>query len=272
MDYKKLWRRCETLGRTVSIGKTVLNREIPLVCGGEDTLIVCATHAREHVTTEVLFRLLEKKGLACDFLPVHNVDGVLLSKYGVAAVEEEERRKKLLKINGNEDFSLWKANCNAVDLNVNFNARWGKGKRNVFFPAPENYVGPYPASEPETRAVVRLLKQKNYAQVVSYHAKGEVVYWGFFDNFAHRELAEDFAASMGYELTTAEGSCGGLKDYFDLIAPDGLGLTVELGEDRFAHPYPYAEIPRLCERLENSIEVLYENGKRLAALRRVAHG
>ena len=41
---------------------------------------------------------------------------------------------------------LWKANAKGVDLNVNFDARWGKGRRNVFSPAAENYVGPMPCS------------------------------------------------------------------------------------------------------------------------------
>ena len=259
--YQELWRRCRNLGKTETIGRTVLGYEIPLIRGGSETLVVCSTHAREHCATEALFRTFEKNGLRCDFLPVHNVDGVLLAKFGADAVDVS-RRKRLIEINGGEDFSLWKANANAVDLNVNFDARWSQGVRNVFFSAPENYVGPYPESEPETKAVASLLRREKYAQVVSFHAKGEVVYWGFAPNFLHYREAKAFADAMGYGIATAIGSCGGLKDYFDLLG-NGLGLTVELGEDKFSHPYPDGEIPRLVEKLNQSMEILYENGKEL---------
>ena len=262
MEYlHTLWDRCRRLGETFSIGKTVLGYDVPLVKGGDKTLIVCATHAREHITTEVLFRLLEKTGLFCDFIPVHDLDGVLLAKYGLGIVGDDARRKFLSSVNGGEDVSKWKANANAVDLNVNFAADWGRGAQNVRFPAPANYVGSRPESEPETRAVARLLRAGKYRQVVSYHTKGEVVYWGFGKNFLHYAEAKRFADSMGYELTTAKGSCGGLKDYYDTIS-DGLGLTVELGEDRYPHPYPYTEIPRLVERLKASMEILYDNEKK----------
>lgn len=66
-----------------------------------------------------------------------NPDGALLSGYGIDTALESERAK-LLKINGSFDFSLWKANGVAVDLNVNFAANWGEGKRNVRVPASEN--------------------------------------------------------------------------------------------------------------------------------------
>lgn len=269
---RELVSRCRALGRTERIGTSVFGRGIYLVRPEEpsDTLVVCATHAREHITTEVLFRLFESEGLWCDFLPVHNIDGVMLAKYGVGSAVSSSR-EGLIKINGGEDFSLWKANGNAVDLNVNFAARWGEGRKNVRFPAPENYIGPYPESEPETRAVAEWLRKNEYAQVVSFHTKGEVVYWGFSPNFIHYAEAKRFADALRYDLVTAQGSCGGLKDYFDLLN-GGLGLTVELGEDRYLHPYPYREVPRLVEKLKKAMEILYENGRTIQRKRSLYAG
>ena len=274
MDYEKdLFDRCQSLGRTETIGRSVLGREIYLVHSEKktNTLVVCATHAREHVTTDVLFGLFWRTGLFCDFLPVHNPDGVCLAKYGAESVADRKKREWLIERNGKADFSLWKANANAVDLNVNFDARWGSGDKNVFSPAGENYVGPCAESEPETVAVADLIRRGDYSQVVSFHTKGEVIYWGFSPNFLYREEAERFAKALGYGLETAKKSCGGLKDYYDLYT-DGLGLTVELGEDRFQHPYPTSETDALTEKLYKGWEILYDNGERIAATRRDLHG
>ena len=60
----------------------------------------------------------------------------------------------LLVNDGSTDFSYWKANANAVDMNVNFDAGWGKGVQNVFCPAPANFVGYYPNSEREVRSII----------------------------------------------------------------------------------------------------------------------
>ena len=68
------------------------------------------------------------------FIPMTNPDGVRLAQEGAGFIRNKELKKNLLQINGGPDFSLWKANINGVDLNTNFDARWGQGKRNVFFP------------------------------------------------------------------------------------------------------------------------------------------
>ena len=66
-----------------------------------------------------------------------NPDGVALALGGLSSVKEPSRADFLRGLNGGEDFSLWKANANGVDLNVNFDARWGAGIKNVFSPARE---------------------------------------------------------------------------------------------------------------------------------------
>jgi murein tripeptide amidase MpaA len=52
-----------------------------------------------------------------------------------------ERKKLLYFVNGSNDFTIWKANANAVDLNVNWDANFSKGALNINFPSSENYIG-----------------------------------------------------------------------------------------------------------------------------------
>ena len=211
------------------------------------------------------FALLGETGGGFDFIPCMNIDGVMLCKYGAEWIEEQGVKDYLYKINGaKRDFSLWKANAYAVDLNVNFDAGWGTGRQNLTYPSPANYIGTAPGSEPETQALVSVLGKNNYSQVVCYHTKGEVVYWGFGSNFFHYEEAERYAKKLGYLLLTSEGSAGGLKDYYDTVS-QGLGLTVEVGEDIFPHPYPVSELDNLVKRHLPSMEILYENGVKIAA-------
>ena len=70
------------------------------------------------------------------------------------SVPDKKLQDFLLDVNGgNTDFSLWKANARAVDLNVNYNAKWGEGRQNVTYPAPSDYIGEFPVSEPENIAL-----------------------------------------------------------------------------------------------------------------------
>ena len=48
---------------------------------------------------------------------------------------------------------LYKANANGVDLNVNFDAKWGSGESNLTTINDENYIGKHPFSESETKAL-----------------------------------------------------------------------------------------------------------------------
>ncbi len=265
--YDELLAKCNALGKVEIIGKTHLEFGIPLVHMGEgkaSTLIVASVHAREHITTDLVFELLSKERHAVDCIPALNIDGVMMCLYGVEWIENVALKKYLYGINGgSKDFSLWKANAHSVDINVNFDAGWGTGASNVRYPSNANYIGKAPESEPETKAAANILRKGKYAQVVCFHSKGEVIYWGYGDNYLHYAEAESYAKFLGYELTTAKSSAGGLKDYYDKISR-GLGLTVEIGEDKFPHPYPKSELNNLVKKHEGSIKLLYDNGKRIA--------
>lgn len=264
-NVKDIIAACEKTGGAVSyIGYTALGHRIPMItkgCGKERILIVAGVHAREHITVPLVLALMTQyKGkFAVDCVPVLNIDGVLLAKNGLNALPLRiNERQNLIKINGGKtDFSLWKANARAVDINVNFDAGWGEGKGNALLPAPESYIGRCPASEPETQSIVRLLSERNYVLVAAYHSKGEEVYYGFRDNKKYQEEARIFANSLNYALKETPESAGGLKDYFT-CKTGRLGLTVEVGSDLLPHPYPESELPNLIKRHSGSVELLTE--------------
>lgn len=228
--------RLSRLGAAVvSIGKSVFGREIVRITvgGGRPKIIVTGgIHARENVTVRLAVEAAReaiKNGFpgTAHFVPMLNPDGAAIAA----------RR-------GGE---LWKANGRGVDLNVNFDARWGTGKQNVFAPAPENYVGEYPFSEPETRAIRDFTLAERPDFTISYHAKGQVVYWYFHQRGAalcrDERIARELCEKLGYRQGEAStDSAGGYKDW--CVEKLGIpAITVEVGADALDHPIEYGDIP-----------------------------
>lgn len=270
MRYSSLIRRCKESGGKIDyIGKTVCGYDIPVIRKGNGnprTLIVGTVHAREFVTGYLLLDLIKEysgRG-GIDVIPILDIDGAVIAEDGLPALNADDNIKRnLIKINGgSSDFRLWKANARGVDLNVNFDAEWGRGRGNVFYPAPQGYVGKYPLSEPETKAVSRLMSDGDYALVVAYHSKGEEVYWGFGDNLLYKEEASEIAKKLGYTLKTTPWSTGGLKDEF-VLKTGRLGLTIEVGEDKFPHPYPEEEYGNLLKKHDGIFNLYTEIARKL---------
>lgn len=238
------------------IGNTVLGRPIPMLHIGDyspnQVLIQGSIHAREHITSQLIveqiYYMLRVYGTNLGgggiyFVPMVNIDGVMLCEFGLAEIPQS-RRQFLLDVNGgSENFSLWKANINAVDLNTNFPARWGTGVQNVFAPAPSDYVGPYPASEPETQALMNATT-RIYPQItISYHARGREIYWEFYQpepNLSRdRRIGEVFSELTTYTLIDGTmGSAGGYKDWCiqDFYIP---AYTFEIVDASYPYPIDY---------------------------------
>lgn len=232
------------------IGYSVLGRPIYMFHAGpkigNQVFIDGGIHAREYVTSLALFKLIEylnnnppETGIY--IVPVVNLDGIALVLNGLNSIADFTKRNMLKSINnGNEDFSLWKANANGVDLNVNFDAYWGKGVQNVFTPSPANFVGYSPNSEPETKAVIKGLLIARPDLTFSIHTKGEVVYYGF-DALSEKslqrdkELAQKIATLLNYYSVKTSGSVGGVQDFVSLVL-DVPAFTIELGNNKLPHP------------------------------------
>lgn len=226
------------------IGKSLFGRNLYAVKLGEGApvgIAQYAMHGREFITARLAIEQY-KRGLAkgsCWILPLTNPDGALLSETGLCSAPRKEWEKLTALNGGSSDFSLWKANGRGVDLNVNFPAEWGKGAKNVRVAGRENYVGEKPFSESETVALKRFTQQIKPDYTISYHTKGEEIYWYFYQPIRtcprDKALAIALSRSTGYPLCMAKGSAGGYKDW--CIQRLGIpAFTVEAGKDGFSHP------------------------------------
>ncbi|NCA67628.1 MAG: hypothetical protein EOM87_06150 [Clostridia bacterium] len=270
--YLELLKKLDTLDKNISIetiGKSEFGRDIfSLRRGmGGGALIHGGIHAREHITSLLVFELAVKyMGENITFVPLANPDGAELCIRGIETADKNYR-EFLLDINANErrnkyDFALWKANGRAVDLNVNFDAGWGNGASNVRAPSSGNFIGEHPFSEKETRALRDLTLRNNYTLTISYHSKGEVIYWGYGDNYEGERVAIQFAELTHYSLERSNGSDGGYKDWFSLFC-GRLGITIEVGRDIYPHPFPYSQFRDIMnknKRVTELVDKVVENG------------
>ena len=221
--------------RLKSVGLSAAGQNVYSLVYGKSPkiLVVGGVHAREYISTFVCLDLF----FDCDgveILPMANPDGVRISDEGFSFIDtvRDKISDDVYSLMKRSDLKMWKANLNAVDINVNFDARWGEGSQNKRYISPSDYIGKMPFSEPETRIIRSLLLDKK--TVICYHSKGEEIYYGFHNDVG-KELALSLAKVTGYEAKRADGSTGGVKDYF-IYKGMGVGLTVELGNDGLSHP------------------------------------
>lgn len=245
-----------------TVGYSQLGRPIKGIfkgsADGPQLLIQGAIHAREWVTAQLCVLLAEayvgRCGLWC--VPMTNPDGAMLAQYGLESVGDAATRSFLYRVNGNSyDFSMWKANARAVDLNVNFNALWGTGASNVTYPAPANYIGPYPLSESESRALAQFTEKVKPRYTLSYHARGRVIYYGFNGENPDPDIPYIASAVTGYPTYTSDGSAGGYKDWFVLTAYRA-GLTLEVGSEGTPYGELQSELPSMLEQNKGLLEAL----------------
>lgn len=256
ISFEELFGRIENLKglsgvETSVVGYSTLNKPIYAFhlgnYDGPQMIMEGGIHAREYLST--LFLIEETKYLSTMditnggiyIIPLVNPDGVMLVLNGANSISCETLKQYLLLLNqGNQNFGLWKANINGVDLNVNFNAYWGQGSQNVFCPSSGNFVGFYPESEREVRALIDFTKKVNPAITISWHTKGEVIYYGF-ESLSEQSLQRDYEIALklsavnGYPVIKTEGSVGGYSDYVSLVY-DVPAFTIELGNANIPHP------------------------------------
>lgn len=152
-----------------------------------------ALHGREWLNIQVFMRMLEDycrilskkthKGrhyrtisdkVCLYFLPMMNPDGVSISQYGAAIIKDNRLRRALMEM-PKESYYRWKANARGVDLNRNFST--GFQENTVLKPSAEEYGGEMPVSEPETKALVRLIGKIHPIAVIHYHEAGSLIYY-----------------------------------------------------------------------------------------------
>lgn len=231
-------------GKKEIIGKSYLGRNIYAFFIGEEGGVtgICqyAMHAREWRTARLAFEHI-RHGLTAGgawIIPLVNPDGALLCQKGISSIKDEKIKKRLLKINGSGDFSLWKANADCVDLNVNFDAKWGTGDFNLRLPAPANYIGPAPFSEKESVALRDFTIEVNPSFTLSYHSVGGEVYWFFGQGVKNgardKKIAYALSKACGYPLKYTFGSAGGYKDWcVEKLKIPAFTVEVDGSEEEF---------------------------------------
>lgn len=254
------------------IGHSVLNKNIYAVLKqnvscGKWALITGGIHAREHLSTDLICLLIkdfEKQTHRFNvaFVPLINPDGAELCTNGIKNLDHL-LAKKLITINGNDNFSLYKANANGVDLNNNWEANWDKRFSNKTSPSSSGFYGNQPMSEPEVVALKQFTKTINPFLTINFHLKGEEIYFDFFQSekeYARdQKIAKIFANATGYKIVnTQNSSSGGYKDWCvqKLKIPS---LTIELGNDKFHHPFPKSQLKQIYKKNKNTFNCIEES-------------
>jgi protein MpaA len=122
---------------------------------------------------------------------------------------------------GNPDGRVLRTRQNArrVDLNRNFPWRWRPGARGTYYP------GPKAGSEPETRALMRLVRRVRPQLAIYYHQ-----HMGITVRAPGADLAiqREYARRTGLPLRSLPGLVGTAVGWENHLVHDGSAFVVEL--------------------------------------------
>lgn len=260
-----------------SIGLSVMGNGIyyiKLGNGPTEVAYNASFHANESITTPILLKFAEQllksyvseetyegvnvpnlfEEFTLYLVPLVNPDGVDLvnglldsGRFYRSAMRIAATYPKIAFPDG------WKANIRGVDLNLQFPAGWEEAKRIKYAagytkPAPRDYVGPMPLSEPESVAMYQFTRMHDFALILAYHTQGEVIYWRYLDYEPEKAyaIAQYFASVSGYtpEETPGESAYAGYKDWF-IQQYDRPGYTIEAGKG--VNPLPMEQFDTIYQ-------------------------
>ena len=236
------------------IGTSMENRDIFAIeigCGEKCAVMAAAFHGLEYLTAAALMRFVHDfiqmqhyhQKIRVIFVPMVNPDGVEIALHGINP--QLKYHKDIINHVGITEFTkVWQANASGVDINHNFNADW---QSVLNAPSPTKYGGAYPESEPETRAVVSLLRETVPDLFIAFHSQGKEIYFDFngLENKLAKGNAEYIAKISGYKAATTEGtaSFGGAKDWY-IQEYHKEAYTVELGTGK--NPLPHSQLDEMA--------------------------
>jgi g-D-glutamyl-meso-diaminopimelate peptidase len=163
------------------------------------------------------------------FVPLLNPDGYMIAQKGFGCLRDIHLRQSCEK--QNIDYREWKANGRGIDINRNFPSQFWRQK----------FEGDHPASERETKALIRLFHDYPSLGFLDFHSRGRTIYYyrnKMSESYNKKQLdiATRLCQVTGYELVPpAEeidlGDSGGntvhyYSEYFHKPA-----LTIETVED-----------------------------------------
>ena len=278
MNYEELKKRLRNIKnlKVENAGRSWDDRNIFSVSAFFDkekpwVIVQAGIHSREHLSCDLVmyfvniiddnfeyFRALEDFPNIC-FVPMVNPDGIQVVHYGIGVLKNARYRKIMWEITRETDIKLIKCNARGVDINNNFNAKFNCHKcKNS--PATHGYKGAYPESEKETRVLVELTKKINPIFTMSYHLKGEEIYYDFGQcgerDKRDFEIAQVIENATSYNIKKCgDSSFGGYKDWcvekFHIPA-----VTIEVGSDEYNHPVPKHAIYEIIEKNTSTLMAL----------------
>ena len=262
--------------RTEVLAETAQGRKLQTLVignGPRNVIFSASWHANEWITTPVLLKFMEefaealKNGgkifgvnagdLAAKVtiytVPMVNPDGVDLvtGALGQNTAAYEDAAAIAATFPTIPFPEGWKANLKGVDLNLQFPAGWLRAREIKFLqgfnrPAPRDYVGRAPLTQPEAKAMAGYTAYIDPDLVLALHTQGTEIYWSFMDYEVPgaRELGERMAQASGYRLSepAPNSSYAGYKDWFikEFRRP---GFTIEAGTG--TNPLPLSQFEEI---------------------------
>ena len=261
---------------TGSAGKSVLGKNIPYVRigrGQKEVFYSASIHANEWITSIVLLEFLYEycsafqnnstiwgfsarrlfETVSIYIMPMVNPDGVDLVTGAIRPNSAEYKQAQKIASNFPDIPFVdgWKANIRGIDLNLQFPAGWQNAREIKYAqgftqPAPRDFVGYGPLTEPEALAIYNFTLRHNFRLILSYHSQGEVIYWQFqnYNPPGAFFIGTQFANVSGYSLesTPYNSSFAGYKDWF-IQNYNRPGYTIEVGLG--TNPIPITQFDKI---------------------------
>lgn len=284
-DYDTLCRDADTLcnrygfTEAFSIGESVMGRRLHCLRMGDGKrrlFVNGAHHGLEYITSAFLMRFLQDYGTALAenvpllgydirklfhrttlyIVPMVNPDGVDIAVNGID-IANPFHQQLIAEVGIHNFHKLWQANAHGVDINHNYDADWRIVMQK---PSPSKYAGPYPESEPETRAVVQFVRSMDFDMLIAFHSQGGEIFYDFDGMVSadSEEIVQKLAAVSGYTISKPTDSAmfGGCKDWF-LKEFSRPGFTVEMGHG--TNPLPIEMLDTLYEENARLLLCAIEN-------------
>ena len=136
-------------------------------------------------------------------------------------------------------------------MNQQFPADWEKAREIKFAqgfvsPAPRDFVGTAPLTEPESIGIYDFTREHNFRLILAYHTQGEIIFWKYL-NFMPEDaekIANEFVRVSGYELINEmeTNRFAGYRDWF-ISYYNRPGYTIETG--RGVNPLPISQFEKI---------------------------
>lgn len=257
-------------------GKSVMGKNLPVIKignGEKEVFYSASIHANEWINSVVFMKYIEDFAKAYEIdgeifgynarkifentsiyiAPMTNPDGVDLVLWQIPTTSARYINARSIASNFPEiPFpDGWKANIVGVDLNLQFPAEWDLARENKYNqgfirPAPRDFVGYAPLTEPESIALYEYTLIRNFSLMLSYHTQGEIIFWKYlnFEPEGAESLGKEFERVSGYILddTVDTNSYAGFRDWF-ISTYNRPGYTVETGKGQ--NPIPITQFEKI---------------------------